>query len=75
MKMYGDMKHYSKKDFSKNKIGKKQTSYSNSSLNTSKITMSRNKNNVGIDYFLNTDFKPPQYNITKKANKKKIKPK
>lgn len=56
MKMYGDMKHYTKKEYSRNKVEKKQNSSSNSSLNTSKLSMTRNKNNLGLDYFLNTDF-------------------
>jgi hypothetical protein len=53
------MKHYTKaKSYMKSKADKKANSSSNSSLNTSKLSMTRNKYNLGIDYFLNTDFKP-----------------
>ena len=65
MKMYGDMKQYNKKQIQKNKVGKKQSSSSNSSLNTSKLSASRNKYNLGIDYFLNTEFKADYQNSSK----------
>ena len=70
MKMYGDMKHYNKGTIHKNKTGKKQNSSSNSSLNTSKLSNTRNKNNLGIDYFLNTEFKSGFQSSSKKPKKK-----
>lgn len=71
MKMYGDMKHYTKTNLQKSKTSKqKQNSSSNSSLNTSKLSNSRNKHNLGIDYFLNTDFKPVNHTSSKKPKKK-----
>ena len=76
--MYGDMKNIGRnKAIVKPKTNKvqKQNSSTASSLNTSKISVSRNKYKAGMDYFLNSDFKQSYQSATKKVNKKKIKPK